>query len=156
MGGGITDRLLDLFSNCPLTAATERGCNTDWKVAIICGKRNKRGERELSCRGLFFHSLWCYSRLFRGEGLLNVSPCVNGCSCLFHPLSFTPVITISSFELSTSACVYKSKHILMCGDAPIQKVGQEMMYIKCRTSELYIYMCWQMLSMPSEDVMLMI
>lgn len=41
----------------------------------------------------------------------------------------------------TSACVYKNKHILMCHDAPIQKVGQEMMDIKCCTSPSYMSMC---------------
>lgn len=80
----------------------------------------------------FCLSVHCYSSPLYGEGLLNICACVcvllgrggHVCSDCFFPQSFTPVNTISSFELRTFVCVHKCNvHTLMCRDAPNQKSG---------------------------------
>lgn len=72
---------------------------TEWGVSIICGLgkqgRGRKTEGDLSWHGLIFLSLWCYFGLFHGEGLPNISVCVNGCSCLVLSTSYTDADTVS-------------------------------------------------------------
>lgn len=91
----------------------------------------------------FFLSLWCYSGLFLGEGFLNISVCVNGCSCLVLSPSFTAVNTASFLKLSFSVCVCTHIFKSECMHQ-FSRVGAWQRVLNASSLLSFMSECWQM------------